>query len=81
MLNGVHKAVAYATQLMPQISIVNLQNYIHDADYANEHNIRYAEIREFYTCSSVKISEMIIKTVATVITRQKANKKFSKVKY
>ena len=48
MLNGVPKAVAYATQLVPQISIVNLHNYIHAADYANEHNIRYAEIRELY---------------------------------
>jgi hypothetical protein len=30
--------------LMPQLSNVNLHNYIHVAEYANEHNIRYAEI-------------------------------------
>jgi len=46
MLNPIPKAVAYATQLVPQISIVNLHNYIHVAEYPNEHNIRYAEIRE-----------------------------------
>ena len=45
-LNRISKTVAYATQLVPQLSIVNLHNYIHDAEYPNEHNIRYAEIRE-----------------------------------
>ena len=29
---------------MPQLDIVNLQNYIHDAEYPYEHNIRDAEI-------------------------------------
>ena len=38
--------MAYATQLVPQLSNVNLHNYIHVAEYPNEHNIRYAEIRE-----------------------------------
>ena len=46
MLNSISKTVAYATQLMPQLSNVNLHNYIHVAEYPNEHNIRYAEIRE-----------------------------------
>jgi hypothetical protein len=46
MLNSISKTVAYATQLVPQLSNVNLQNYIHVAEYPNEHNIRYAEIRE-----------------------------------
>ena len=31
--------------LLPQLDTVNLQNYIHAAEYPNEHNIRYAEIR------------------------------------
>ena len=44
MLNNISKTVAYTTQLLPQLSIMNLQNYIHDAEYVNEHNIRYAEI-------------------------------------
>jgi len=40
--------------LLPQLSIVNLQNYIHDAEYPNEHNIRMTrlvsnpEIPDFY---------------------------------
>jgi hypothetical protein len=46
MLNSISKTVAYATQLVPQLSNVNLHNYIHVAEYPNEHNIRYAEIRE-----------------------------------
>ena len=48
MLNSISKTVAYATQLVPQLSNVNLHNYIHVAEYPNEHNIRYAEIRELY---------------------------------
>jgi hypothetical protein len=43
-LNSISKTVAYTTHLLPQLDIVNLQNYIHDAEYPNEHNIRYAEI-------------------------------------
>lgn len=39
MLNNVSKTVAYATQLVLQLDILNLQNYIHDAEYVNEHNI------------------------------------------
>ena len=45
MLNRISKTVAYTTQLVLQISNVNLGNYIHVADYPNEHNISYAEIR------------------------------------
>ena len=47
MLNNVSKTVAYATQLVLQLDIMNLQNYIHDAEYVNEHNIRYAEILRY----------------------------------
>ena len=47
MLNPIPKAVAYATQLVPQISIVNLSKIIFTLLITvNEHNIRYAEIRE-----------------------------------
>ena len=45
MLNSISKTVAYTNHLLPQLDIVNLQNYIHAAEYPNEHNIRYAEIR------------------------------------
>ena len=49
MLNPIPKAVAYATQLVPQISIVNLSKIIFTLLITmNEHNIRYAEIRELY---------------------------------
>ena len=47
MLNNISKTVAYTTQLLLQLSIMNLQNYIHDAEYVNEHNIRYAEISSY----------------------------------
>ena len=43
MLNRISKTVAYATLLVLQISTVNLGNYIHVADYPNEHNIRSAK--------------------------------------
>ena len=43
MLNRISKTVAYTTQLVLQISTVNLGNYIHVADYPNEHNIRYVK--------------------------------------
>ena len=43
MLNKISKTVAYTTQLVLQISTVNLRNYIHVADYPNEHNIRSAK--------------------------------------
>ena len=46
MLNSISKTVAYTNHLLPQLDIVNLQNCIHDAEYPNEHNIRYAEICE-----------------------------------
>ena len=49
MLNSISKTVAYATQLVPQISIVNLSKIIFTLLITvNEHNIRYAEIRELY---------------------------------
>ena len=44
MLNRISETVAYTNHLLPQLDIVNLQNCIHDAEYPNEHNIRYAEI-------------------------------------
>ncbi|WP_413350989.1 hypothetical protein ACJQW4_14520 [Acinetobacter sp. A7.4] len=47
MLNNVSKTVAFTTQLLLQLDIMNLQNYIHDAEYVNEHNIRYAEIPSY----------------------------------
>ncbi len=47
MLNNVSETVAYTTQLLLQLSIMNLQNYIHDVEYVNEHNIRYAEISSY----------------------------------
>ena len=47
MLNNVSKTVAYTTQLLLQLSIMNLQNYIHDVEYVNEYNISYAEISSY----------------------------------
>ena len=46
-LNNVSETVAYTTQLLLQLSIMNLQNYIHDVEYVNEHNIRDAEISSY----------------------------------
>jgi len=44
MLNSISKTVACAMHLVPQLDTVNLDNCIHAVEYANEHNIRYAEI-------------------------------------
>ncbi len=39
-LNDISKTVAYTTQLLLQLSIMNIILQIHDAEYVNEHNIR-----------------------------------------
>ena len=61
MLNRISKTVAYTTQLVLQISNVNLGNYIHAADYPNEHNIRYAEILDFINIRDLFIFKKSIK--------------------
>ena len=60
MLNRISKTVAYATLLVLQISTVNLGNYIHVADYPNEHNISYAEIRSLLDLRASKLTQICV---------------------